>query len=370
MRLVFVIGHPAHVHFFRNAIAELRDRGHEVFIAQIRKETTAELLEIYRMEYVTLGANVPNLLGKMLDLPLKDVRFVKYLHSTHPNMVVSVNSPYAAQACAVVSIPHIAFCDTEIATAIRSLTYPFSDAFVTPDSFSGTVGSRHYRYKGYKELAYLHPKHFSPDPSALKSIGATADECIIVVRLSSWNSSHDLAEHGMVHDVDDQVQSSIAQLESRGRVIVTSEREVPPRLRRFSVDLPLERVHDVLFYATLYLGEGATMASEAGVLGTPWVFVSREGRGFLDDQMKRYGLGYREATWDQGLARANALLSNRRLKAEWAERRTRMLEDKEDVTEFMVRFIESWPNVEQDASALTGSVRFDSKGESRAGERG
>jgi len=98
----------------------------------------------------------------------------------------------------------------------------------------------------------------------------------------------------------------------------------------------------VLAYATAYVGEGATMAAEAGVLGVPWIFVSSAGRGFLADQQSRYGLGY----WVQDRQGAEDALSHLRLanlRSVWKAKRERMLSEKEDVVSFITRQIEDWP---------------------------
>ena len=67
MKLLFLVGHPAHVHLFRHSIAELRARGHSVWIAAIEKETTLRLLSLYGLDYTPVGKNVPTLAGKLLD---------------------------------------------------------------------------------------------------------------------------------------------------------------------------------------------------------------------------------------------------------------------------------------------------------------
>jgi hypothetical protein len=38
MKILIDIGHPAHVHFFKNAIRELEGRGHEVKVTARDKE--------------------------------------------------------------------------------------------------------------------------------------------------------------------------------------------------------------------------------------------------------------------------------------------------------------------------------------------
>ena len=358
MRVLFVVGHPAHVHLFRHAISDLNRHGHQVHVAAIEKETTYRLLSEYGISYESLGRNIPSLIGKFLDLPLKDLRFVRRLAHAKPDLVVSTGSPYAAQAAAALSLPHIAFSDTEIASAILRLMLPFTDAICTPSCFWLDLGPKQVRYDGYHELAYLHPSRFRPNPGVLDLIGANPEDRIILLRFASWDSSHDMAVHGLGLQGEDMVRF-VRRLQRHGRVLITTERRLPTELRDLVLQVPLHRIHDLLFYATLYLGEGATMASEAGVLGTPWIFVSEASRGYLDDQQKRYGLGFRETSADAALDRAETLLADPKSKESWGLKRRTLLREKIDVTNFIVNFLEGWPesrNLPQGARAASQGV--------------
>src|SRR5438309_56197 len=167
MRILFVVGHPAHVHLFRNAIAELMDHGHDVQIAAVDKESTLMLLAAYNLQYAVFGRNDSSMGLKILDTPRKDYKFLRLLKESGVEIVVSTGSPYAAQASALRGIPHIAFSDTEIAVAVLRTMLPFTDAVCTPAAFQKDLGSKQVRYDGYKELAYLHPARFTPQPGIL-----------------------------------------------------------------------------------------------------------------------------------------------------------------------------------------------------------
>ena len=56
--------------------------------------------------------------------------------------------------------------------------------------------------------------------------------------------------------------------------------------------IPKSKIHDLLYYATMYIGEGASMASEAAVLGTPSIYINPLRLGYLDELEKKYGLVY------------------------------------------------------------------------------
>ena len=349
MRFLFVMGHPAHVHLFRNAIAGLRKHGHEVSVAAVRKETTIGLLEHYRITCEVFGVDRKILTRKALDILPRNLTLLKIASRVDPNTIVSTGSPYAAQVSKVLGIPHIAFGDTEIAGTITKLMLPFTDAICTPSCFSLDLGPKHVKYNGYHEIAYLHTNYFKPDPSVLADVGLSKDETYSVVRLASWTSSHDVGEQGFGFSSVDQVMDFLKFLEGWGRVLLTTERSLPPEFSRYVSKFPLYKVHDLLHYASLYVGEGATMASEAGLLGTPWIFVSEAGRGYLTDQERNYHLGFHVNSTEDARKKAGEILSNKDAKEEWEAKRQILLRDKIDVTAFMIDFLERWPQSFKDA---------------------
>jgi len=344
MRYLFIVGHPAHVHLFRNPARKLREQGHEILFGAISREVTTHLLSTYGMNYFEIGQSWADLLLKGLDVVRKDLRLLRRARDYRPDMLISTGSPYAAHVSALLSKPHLAFGDTEHATLISRLMLPFTDAVCTPGAFVGDLGSKHVRYNGYKELAYLHPRYYRPDPSILDILGIARDEDYTVLRFSAWDASHDLRRGGSELRGNEGVRTLTRHLEPYGRVIVTSERLREARGTVHSPEIPPNRLHDLISFARLYVGEGATMASEAGVLGVPWVFVSPSGRGFLAEQQQRYHLGFWEQTLAGALHRAEELLAIKNWREIWMARRTSLLAEKIDVTKFIVEFIEQWPD--------------------------
>ena len=54
MNILFDIGHPAHVHLFKNAIWKLEAKGHKVAITSREKDVTTSLLDYYGFEHKVL----------------------------------------------------------------------------------------------------------------------------------------------------------------------------------------------------------------------------------------------------------------------------------------------------------------------------
>jgi hypothetical protein len=193
-------------------------------------------------------------------------------------------------------------------------------------------------------LAYLHPKRFQPDPSVLNEIGVRPGERFFILRFNAFKAHHDSGVVGLSLPAKRRL---IAMLNAQGKVFITMERELDPEFNDYLLKLSPEKVHSLLFYSTMLIGDSQTMTSEAAVLGVPAIransFVGRI--SYLEEEEHRYGLTYGFKP-DQTAAMFNKiaeLLSMKDLKEEWRRRRERMLADKIDVTAFMVWFVENLP---------------------------
>ena len=343
MRILIDIGHPAHVHLFKNAIWNLRHKGYEVKITARNKEITLYLLNVYGFEYELVGEVVKELMSKGLGIIKGDYKLYKVAKEFRPDIFVSMTSPYAAHVSWVLRKPHITFNDTEVQTLINWMTYPFTEVICTPSCYKGKVNpKKHVKYEGYHELAYLHPNYYKPDPSILEYLGLSESDVIIQLRFSSKDSSHDIGVTGFDLKNREKLMSYFKTLERYGDVFYTSETKLGKEFDKYLLKIPVNRIHDLLAYTTLYIGEGATMASEAGVLGVPWIFVSNQTRGYLEDQEKNYGLGYIISDPEQAIEKAVELLESDNLKNEWQKKKAKLLNEKIDVTKFMTEFIENY----------------------------
>jgi len=130
-------------------------------------------------------------------------------------------------------------------------------------------------------------------------------------------------------------------------VFITSEKPLPEEFEKYRISVSPEKMHDLLYYATLLYGESATMASECAVLGTHAIFCDFAGRGYTDEEERDYGLVYNfkldESSQERSIEKAVELLQDPGLKEKGREKQKRLLNDKIDVTAFMVWFIENYP---------------------------
>jgi predicted glycosyltransferase len=343
MRVLIEIGHPAHVHQFRHVIYELRRKGHEVCVATTDKEMTLALLNAYKLEYALLGVNKGGGVAYKSALLLKSfLKMLTVVKIFKPDIFVSRGSPVSAITSRLLNKPHISFYDTEHTSMQDAITVPLTDTIIVPSCYQKNHGQTQIAIDGYKELMYLHPARFTPNPAVLTELGLAEGDPFIIVRFVSWQASHDVGQHGILDKV-----GLVKALEQYGRVLITSEGALPEELRAYQIRVSPEKLHDLLYYATLYVGEGGTTASECAVLGTHAIYVNTLPLGYIAEEDEKYHLvsdfSGRDCTDETVLAEARRLLQNPDLRKEGKQKATTLVQDKIDVTAFMVWFIEHYP---------------------------
>ncbi|AHF99740.1 hypothetical protein HALLA_14055 [Halostagnicola larsenii XH-48] len=352
MKIIVTIQHPGHVHFFRNAIAELDARGHTVFVFARESEVAADLLEAYGIEYELL-AGESNSIGSLAAVQATyEARLLRRAQRIEPDVITAIGGVAAAHVATVLRTKSLVYYDTEHAALIQKLGYPFADVICTPECYEQDIGDKQVTYPGYHELAYLHPDRFEPDQGVLETVGLDADDTFAIVRLSSWDASHDVGQGGF-----DDPREVVSRLEDAGAdVLLTAEGDPPADLEPYEFTAPPERMHDLLAFADVVVGEGATTAAEAAVLGTPSVYVNSQSLGYTTELEEEYGLLFAfndEDRHTRSLEKAVSIVESSADDVDtWERRRARLLEERIDVTDLIVQQIESIaPAADTDRSA-------------------
>lgn len=345
MRILIGMWHPAHVHTFRNLISLLIDKGHNIKIVATKKDNTPQLLELYHFNCDIIGQNHSNNFGKILDLVTLELGLLQISLKFKPDIFVGRGSLAMAHVSKLLRIPYIAFIDSEPAWIIAPFQMPFISAILTPYGYRRKIDpKKHIRVHSFKELAYLHPDQFVPDPSVLKELGLDIEDKFSLVRFVGWAAYHDLGEWGF--SIDDKLEL-IDNLSNYGNVYISSEKELPPDLRKYELKIRKDRIHSILYYARIFIGDSQTMTTEAALLGTPAIrcnsFVGVGDMSNFIELEEKYGLIYNYRDADLAINKAVELLQRPEVKEEWISKRDLLLKDKINLTEFMVKFVEDYP---------------------------
>ncbi len=363
MNILIDIVHPAHVHMLRNFYYDMTAKGHKVVITCKHIPSAMQLLDMYHIPFIYLGEKKDNIILKAFE-QLK-YNFMLLRIAQREKCSVAIGSSITLAHIAAISrwnLFHKRIAavlldddDDEVEPLYTKYGHPFADVVLSPKDTPRVTPNVLY-YPSYHELAYLHPKRFTPDSSVLDDAqikyeldakgNAVNIEPYFVMRFNAFKAHHDVGVIGLTIENKRRMVQLLGQY---GKVFITTERNIDDEFMPFQLCVPQDKVHSLLYYATMFIGDSQTMTSEAAVLGTPSIrcntFVGRI--HYLEEEEHQYSLtyGFRPENSEAMFLRVKELLKMKRetLKAEWSRRRFTLLQDKIDYTEFLTWFIEQYP---------------------------
>lgn len=358
MKYLFHLGHPAHFHLFKNVIANLKEKGNEVFILIKKKDVLEDLLQESGLEYQNIlpDGRKDSFLAIALGLLKQDWSVFKFCLKHRPDLLIG-SSTSIAHVGKVLNIPSLVLGedDTDIVPIFAKLTYPLATTIMSPRICNnGKWDDRSIKYEGYHELAYLHPNNFQPDKSVAEKYVDTSGPYFLV-RFAKLDAHHDVGISG----INDKIALRLIKLlEKFGKVYITSERKFNNELEPYRLNIKPIDIHHVMAYASLYVGDSQTMAAEAGVLGIPFIrfndFVGKI--GYLRELEDKYELGFGIKSKEEALLfkTIDEFLIQKNTAEKWQEKKKVMLSDKIDVAQFITQFIENYPKSVQNHKVLKG----------------
>jgi len=342
MNVLIDIGHPAHVHLFRNLYKILIREGFNVTVTAKDVPIIKELLSKYDIPYLLLGKKSNSIWGKLIDQLIFGWRMWRIVRERDIDIGIgtSINIAHVSKVSSMVSF----VCDdddSEVQPLMTRFGHPFADYIVSPDVLSFERKSKNsIVYPGYHELAYLHPSRFAPDVRVLHEHGLCEGENFFVMRFNAFNAHHDVGVSGLSIS---QKRELIQLLKPYGRVIITTEKNIDEEFGDYQIKVSPEKAHSLLAYANIFIGDSQTMTSEAAMLGVPSLRCNSLAKriSYLNEQEKVYGLtkGFLPSEFDALKIQLMEWLKTPDLRSIWMKKRDAMLQDKIDVTDFQYKLI-------------------------------
>lgn len=372
MNILFVSGHPAQVHNFRNVRVELLKNGHQIFWLTTPKDIAANLLNTYGIPYTMLQKPNGGLINKAWTLLRNVVWEIRFLRKHKIDVAVTRTCPYTTIAAKICGVKHIIIDDTEHAAHKMKMFSNQANAVIVPQCFDFQLRKDELRFPGNIEIFYLHPNCFVSAP-IWDLLQIEPDTRFAIVRFVKWDAWHDAELVGGF--TLDQKRELVARLQKHMRVFISSESELPADLEPYRIQIPIERMHDVQAAAALFVGESATMASESVVLGTPAIYIDEVGRGYTDEEAReqllwmyrpvpsRDELKPNEPDWIVGgvkecIEKAEEIASSSFDTTQYAQRHKNWIATKIDCTAFLTWFVEHYPQSAEQTKANQENAEF------------
>ncbi len=332
MNVLFDIGHPAHVHLFRNLMGHLRAIGIPFTVVTRDKEITNRLLAHYGIPFLSLSVPGNGRMGQFKELLSRDAQILQLNGKERFTLAMGTS----------VSIGHLSFLtggkvvswnfnedDDDVVALYTWLSYPFCHKVINPDCLRfSRWKSKRVLYPSYHELAYLHPDHFTPDERILEKYGLQKGRYVIF-RLVSLTAHHDVGAKGISPELKDKMLSKLQGYD----IIESMEGKAGNKVEPWDM-------HHLLAFAKMIISDSQTMTIEAAVLGVPALRINT----FIDkstvigelEHRYRLAYGYYPDRHEEILATLTELLANSGLEDEWQKRRQHLLSEKIDFNRWMI----------------------------------
>lgn len=344
--IIVGLGHPAHYHLFRNMSNILREKGHHVHYVITPKEMLEELLINNGETYSILAPREKKegLMGKMKKILNSTKALTRIAREQKADLMIGC-IPQIAFSGKRLGIPSILMTEDlfKVMWMLGTFTFPFVSTILTPEANStGPFKRKRVSYAGYQKLAYMHPEYFTPDRSKVKF---AEDVPYFMLRTASLSAYHDMSAKAGLND--ELVRKLVSILEQKGNVYISSERPLPAGLDKYQFTGEKKDMHHYLAFTDLFIGDSSSMATESALIGTPNIRFS-DYVGLPDvcaeiENKYQLSIGLRPADSEKLLQETARIAGDPYCRAEFQQRKQKMLAEKINVTDFMVWFVEDYP---------------------------
>ena len=305
MNILFDLNHPVDVNYFKNAILKLNRQGHEIFITYRPRGKLKAIIdfELGQFKPIPIGKHYHSFMNKILGQLHRDYEFIKYFKKNDIDLVACFGATSSISA-KISGIPFLAFEDDFEYKIPFYHANIFATRHIMPEYIKFS-NRRTYKYKGFKELAYLNPRVFTPQIGAIEKLGLNENNYVFIREISNVSLNY--------KDKNKNIIDLVTYIIKKGKkaVISLEDDSLRDKLKEMCVVLkePVEDIYSILKYAQFAISSGDTMAREACLLGTPCIYTG--GREMvMNNELIEIGVMFKEDNIEDILKRIDFLSDN------------------------------------------------------------
>jgi uncharacterized protein len=269
MRILFDIGHPAHLNFFRNAIIILQSKGNEIIISYLQRGKVPKIVQKEYPGFRLFPIGVHKGTKVSIILQANILRFIQHFNlrlREKYDIGVSVNSIPLGAVCKLTGIPNIQFDDDIERKLNVYLERKTANSVIFPEFVGGQKWFK--TYCGLKEWAYLSPKYFKPNIKVLETYNLTEKKYIFVREVDTGSFNYGNQKANLIASV-------AAYFPADYEVVLSLENK--NFIDKFPKDWillnePVEDIHSLIYFSKFLISSGDSMAREGGMLGIPSIY--------------------------------------------------------------------------------------------------
>ncbi len=317
MKVWIDIVNTPHVRFFNGIIKKLESDGHEVLITARDFSNIHDLLDIFNIEYTSIGDHGATLKEKLLSSTKRAYELSEFIADKDIDVAITKHSIELPRVSFGLAIPNIFILDNEHAIAANKLTLPLVSKLIIPKTFDmwdpikfGMNPNNIIQYNGTCEVTHL--EDFKYNENIIEDLGLDLKkEHLILMRPEPSLASY------LDADCSKSVLTPIVdELKNDCDILVI------PRFK-MQEDLfeDIENVHvihtpvdtfSLMNRADLVIGAGGTMNREAALLGTPVISCYPGAQLSVDTYYIDKGLMKRSTDLDEIIKLSKELLTQKK----------------------------------------------------------
>lgn len=339
MRILFDMNHPVDINYFKNAIKELSNQGHEIVLTYRHRGKLGKILENELGEFnpIKIGIHYSTFFSKILGQLKRDYIFLSFQRKNRIELSVCFG-PTNAIASWLNRIPYLAFEDDfeyKIPFYHASI---FATRHIMPNYIKINRKNAFY-YKGIKELAYLHPKYFKPNLKELDKYGLIPYKYVFIRKVDKVSLNY--------KQEDSLNLEIIKYIKGLGLTILLSlENKSDEHIFKndcIVLKEPVDDIFSLIKYSLFAISSGDSVAREACLLAVPTIYVG--GREMLvNDELIKMECMYKEESIENVKSRIKTL-QNHDLRKKIADRITKkILDDWDNPTEVILKHVKNFEN--------------------------
>ena len=341
MKILIDIGHPAHVHLFKNFAWKMQDKGNEILFTCRDKEFEIDLLKAAGFKHISFGKKYKTIATKIWGLVEFDLKMLRVALKFKPDVYVSAGSMYAAHVSYLLRKPHITLQDSENMEQII-LYNRFSKVMLTPDAIPQKYGKKQVRYNGFQQSASLHPNYFKKDDIIRKELGIKEDERIFLIRLVALNATHDV---NLTSISEERIRKLIDFLNGKGHIFISSEKPLKKNFNKYKLKISPHKMHQFIANCDLLIGESGAMTNEAAYLGVPNVLIVdvdlNVHRRYCELGLKYHFKSLNEVAFDK----IEWIIDNiDEVKSQFKKKSKEFIKNSIDLTKLIIQYVEDTQN--------------------------
>jgi len=310
MKVFIDILTPKQCMLFSKLSERLRKNRHQVFEATRKYREVIQLLNMKGIKARVVGKHGGETLpGKLKASLERTLELALMMAKLRPDVAVSFSSPETSRVAFGLNIPHVCLNDSPHAEAVARLSVPLATLLLTPKVIPKAVWTRFgisqdriIQYNALDAWAWL--KDFKPNEKVLTQLGLKKSKPIVAFRTEESFASYLLGKTSKTPHLIPLVEGLINSGVDLQAVVMPRYETQPALLKeklgkRVTVCESTIDAPSLLSYASVFVGAGGTMTTEAALLGVPTFSCYPDKPFLVEKYLIKKGLIVRETSLER-----------------------------------------------------------------------